>query len=190
MPQDILKKGTKNDFATVRYKTNGIIDSTFGKNGIVITAIGVSTDNANDAAIQTDGKIIVAGTSRVTGIDNIALARYTAEGLLNTAFGNNGIVITQIGTDISVANSVELQDDGNIIVTGYFTDSTGYLSFLALRYLNDELMPIELTSLTAQEINNGVTLNWTTATEINNLGYEVQRSHPQPLPKGKGHKSQ
>lgn len=40
----------------------------------------------------------------------------------------------------------------------------------------DIIVPVELTSFTATSQNNLVELNWTTATEINNQGFEVQRS--------------
>ncbi len=38
------------------------------------------------------------------------------------------------------------------------------------------LIPVELTSFTAQAVNGSVNLNWQTATEINNKGFEIQRS--------------
>lgn len=39
-----------------------------------------------------------------------------------------------------------------------------------------QVTPVELTSFTAMSQNQQVTLNWITATEINNNGFEVQRS--------------
>jgi len=42
--------------------------------------------------------------------------------------------------------------------------------------MTDIFVPVELTSFTAQYIGNTTQLNWTTATELNNLGFEVQRS--------------
>ena len=37
-------------------------------------------------------------------------------------------------------------------------------------------LPVELTSFTVSTNGNNVLLNWTTATELNNLGFQVQRS--------------
>jgi len=37
-------------------------------------------------------------------------------------------------------------------------------------------LPVELTSFTAQTTSEGVRLSWTTASELNNSGFEVQRS--------------
>lgn len=40
----------------------------------------------------------------------------------------------------------------------------------------DYIVPVELTSFTAQAVKGKVELNWSTATETNNHGYEIQRS--------------
>ena len=46
--------------------------------------------------------------------------------------------------------------------------------------ITDSALPVELTSLTASVAKNGVTLNWNTATETNNYGFEVEKtSHPE-----------
>ena len=171
----ISGNGSNFDFALVRYDQGGTKDTSFGADGITTTSIGTSGDLAYSSVIQSDGKILVAGTSKIGSYNDIAVVRYKSDGTIDTSFGTNGIAATQIGVSFSYAHSIALQDDGNIVVSGYSTDGDNYSVFTVVRYLNDVAMPVELTSLTAQEINNGVTLNWTTATEINNLGYEVQR---------------
>jgi len=40
----------------------------------------------------------------------------------------------------------------------------------------DNLVPVELTSFTVSALNNSVTLNWSTASELNNSGFEIQRT--------------
>ena len=40
--------------------------------------------------------------------------------------------------------------------------------------LGTAILPVELTSFSANRINNGVLLNWTTATEVNNYGFDVE----------------
>jgi hypothetical protein len=39
------------------------------------------------------------------------------------------------------------------------------------------VVPVELTSFTASAAENGIVLNWSTATEINNHGFEIQKSN-------------
>ncbi len=46
-------------------------------------------------------------------------------------------------------------------------------------FTTPQQLPVELTSFNAQVLNNGVRLSWTTATETNNAGFEVQRSADQ-----------
>ncbi len=102
-----------NDFALVRYTSDGSLDSTFGTGGIVTTDFGGGTDIANAAVLQPDGKIIAVGMS---GSD-FALARYNSNGSLDSAFGTGGLVTTDFGGADS-ANGVALQPDGKIIAVG------------------------------------------------------------------------
>ena len=180
--------GLNNDFAILRYKTNGSLDSTFGINGVVKTPIGIENDAANGCTIQSDGKILAAGVTNLSGKNNCAIVRYNTNGDIDSSFGTNGITIFNIGSNNSTATSVKLQNDEEIVVSGHSTDSSGHSLFLVLRYLNDTFMPVELTSLTAakSESDNSITLNWTTATEINNFGYEVQRSLSPTPSQGEG----
>ena len=68
--------GANLDFCLARYLVNGTLDTSFGKTGKVITAIGSSTDVANSAALQPDGKIVVAGYCSNGSNDDFCLARY------------------------------------------------------------------------------------------------------------------
>ncbi len=40
---------------------------------------------------------------------------------------------------------------------------------------SDQLLPVELSTFTASAVNGKVTLNWQTATEVNNYGFEIER---------------
>ncbi|MBV9211689.1 MAG: calcium-binding protein, partial [Acidobacteria bacterium] len=51
--------------AIARYKTDGTLDETFGTGGKVVVNISATNDVANDVAIQSDGKILVAGYAAV-----------------------------------------------------------------------------------------------------------------------------
>ena len=59
----IVVVGSSNgNFAVARYNRNGTLDTTFSADGIVVTDFGGSgSDSANAVAIQSDGKIVVAG---------------------------------------------------------------------------------------------------------------------------------
>src|SRR5438067_6010552 len=72
----------------------GNLDTTFGSGGIVTTAISSNVDFAVAIAQQPDGKIIAAGYSSNGSNDDFALARYNANGTLDTTFNGTGKVIT------------------------------------------------------------------------------------------------
>jgi uncharacterized delta-60 repeat protein len=107
-------------FALARYNPDGTLDTSFGEGtGIVRTSIGI---NAQASAIveQTDGKLVVAGSAGDNGASTMfALARYTADGILDTSFGGGGMVTTQIGTYSSDhARSLLQQTDGKLVAAG------------------------------------------------------------------------
>src|SRR5215471_14225706 len=68
-----------NDFALVRYNSNGTLDTGFGTGGKVLTDFGVSAQ-ALSVAVQPDGKIVVAGFANIDGGDNFELVRYNSNG--------------------------------------------------------------------------------------------------------------
>jgi len=71
--------GTDYDFAIARYTTKGKLDKTFGVKGIVATDFG-ENDHSTDMAIQTDGKIVVAGSSFAENHPSkCAVARYNGD---------------------------------------------------------------------------------------------------------------
>jgi uncharacterized delta-60 repeat protein len=115
---------SENDFAVARYTPSGQLDTTFGGDGTVTTAIGLLTDNAEAVALQSDGKIVVAGLSRIPprGYD-FALARYTTGGALDSAFGTGGKVATDFGSAYDEAFATAVQADGKIVAAGF--DYTG-----------------------------------------------------------------
>ncbi len=58
-----VPSGSNEDFCVVRYTTNGILDTTFNGTGIVATGFDGRNDRGKGLAVQTDGKIVVAGYS-------------------------------------------------------------------------------------------------------------------------------
>ena len=91
--------GTNEDFALVRYNTNGTLDTTFSSDGKVTSAIGSGNDSGYNVAVQADGKILVAGnSSNGTNID-FALVRYNTNGTLDTTFGTLSQNSSSDGTD-------------------------------------------------------------------------------------------
>ncbi len=84
-------------------------------------------------AIQSDGKIVVAGGSGST----FALARYNANGSLDTTFDGDGKLTTTFGGTSSAAYGVAIQSDGKIVAAGYSLSATNNQDFALARYNTD-----------------------------------------------------
>jgi uncharacterized delta-60 repeat protein len=117
---------------TVALAAAGVLDPTFDGDGIVVTGVG-GNDDIRAMVIQPDGKIVVAGSSD----EDLALARYGANGALDASFGVNGIVITDIPGYSSKGEAVALQSDGKIILGGRICVSSPYCDFALVRYLDN-----------------------------------------------------
>lgn len=104
----------------------GTLDPTFGNGGKVVTSIGSGIDKAYGVAIQSDGKIVVAGysTSSLTDKD-FTVCRYLSNGNLDSLFGTNGIVTTdlQLGS-ADIAFGIALQSDNKIVLAGSSDDGS------------------------------------------------------------------
>jgi uncharacterized delta-60 repeat protein len=127
---DILLGGST---GLARLLPSGKPDPSFGSGGST-TASGVgSLDSGAVIAVQPDGKIIYAGaTGSSSGGTEWEVARFTANGALDTTFGTGGIVTTEIlkppPTTITFEspNAVLLQPDGKILVLGDVENFGGY----------------------------------------------------------------
>ncbi|WMX12038.1 T9SS type A sorting domain-containing protein [Aureispira sp. CCB-E] len=130
---------TGKDFVCARYNTNGTLDSTFGNGGIVTTDLQIgSEDVAYDLVIQTNGKIILAGSSDNGTKKDAALVRYNTNGSIDSTFGTNGIVISTFVSnqqdEIKVVKIHALT--GNIIVGGNTEISSNEAKPIVARYLS------------------------------------------------------
>lgn len=85
------EEGGTYNFALARYQTNGDIDTTFGLDGDgkVATSFGTG-DWGTSIALQSDDKIIIGGYS-VIGSNRAMIARYSADGVLDTTFGTDTV---------------------------------------------------------------------------------------------------
>lgn len=107
-------------FAVFKLNSNGSPDTTFGSNGLATTSFSASNDVALSIGVQTDGKIVASGAANFDLGSNgqIALARFNANGSIDTSFGASGKVTTEVGTFLDIAADVQLQTDGKIVIGG------------------------------------------------------------------------
>ncbi len=123
------------DFALARYTTTGVLDSSFGTgDGRVLTDFSGGIDAVYGLAVQSDGKIVVAGSTTTIAELNFALARYNANGSLDTTFSDDGKAQTNINSGNSdIANDVAIQSDGKILLVG----GNNNRDFVLARYIPD-----------------------------------------------------
>jgi len=127
--------GSQDVFALARYNANGSLDTSFGSNGVVMKPIGLANDTANAVVREPDGKLVVAGQSWDGSRYTFELARYNANGSLDTSFGSGGAVTTAIGQN-SLAEALVLQPDGKLVAAGYSDDGTAPGEVFALARYN------------------------------------------------------
>ena len=131
----------KNQFALVRYDTNGSLDTSFDDDGIVTTVVSSNRGQANSVAIQSNGKLVAAGPSYNGSNDDFTLVRYNRNGSLDTNFGTDGIVTTAIRDNADTPYSVAIQSDGKIIAAGTTYDSDKHdFDFTLIRYEGDPIV--------------------------------------------------
>lgn len=110
-------------FLIVRYLPNGDVDTSFGDSGHVTTLVG-NHCSAQGVAVQTDGKIVVAGSTYAPDDDSnstdIMITRYNTDGTLDSTFDFDGIKVINLDSTQSI-NALLIQNDGKIIVGGLFT---------------------------------------------------------------------
>ncbi|HEY1115312.1 MAG TPA: Calx-beta domain-containing protein [Chitinophagaceae bacterium] len=120
------------DFALVRYNSDGSLDAGFGEGGMVLTDFWGDDDQVSSMVIQSDGRLVVAGTAAKPGTyESFVLARYTPEGVLDHSFGEGGWLTTDFGS-WTVASSLAIQKDGKLVVAGRYYNPTTYTGDLAL----------------------------------------------------------
>ncbi len=114
----------------------GALDTAFNGTGEATVSFNPPEAVATAVAVQSDGKVVVAGTESLDGINSLALARFNTDGTLDTTFGSttSGKVVLHIGpagTPTQV-NAVAIQPDGKILVAGSAESNS---NFLIVRFL-------------------------------------------------------
>jgi uncharacterized delta-60 repeat protein len=148
-----------------RYNNDGSLDSSFN------TSAQFRGGDGAKIAIQNDGKIVIVanqlpeeGTGKRTGK---LIARYNSDGSIDTKFGVNGEIVSDIGIDLRNSNALKLQSDGSIVVVGTTgnVNESGTYDFVIARYLSDGT-PTTPTAINGTTGND--TLNGTSADNIIN----------------------
>ena len=127
------------DFGLVRFNTNGTLDTAFDSDGKVLTEFSGYSDRILSVTMQGDN-IVTAGYAMHCYGEDLALARYTTNGSLDTSFDGDGKLTTEYGGYFDAANSVALQADGKVLVAGEVGDDPGGEAIALARYTTNGVL--------------------------------------------------
>jgi uncharacterized delta-60 repeat protein len=144
--KEYRKSGPDRAFLLMRFNPNGTPDTTFGAGGTVVQAFGKSTnsDALRSLAVQPDGKIVAVGLINSNGwgntnpdVGNWGVARFNANGSLDTSFDGDGFLSTVITANKSArVEEVAVQADGRIVAAGTVqSGAPTYADMAVVRYL-------------------------------------------------------
>jgi len=111
------------DFALIRLNTNGILDQGFGGgDGIVIASFTNKNDVATSVALQSDGKIVLAGYAETIGGTadvEMAVVRFNPNGTPDNSFSGDGFAMIHVTENPDAARAIRIQQDGKMLLGGY-----------------------------------------------------------------------
>jgi len=150
----VAGRANASEFAVACYNPDGTLDTTFGTNGKATVDIASTVYEAVSAiAIDYNDNIIIAGQGRNNEIDKkyeFVLTQFTSSGILDTGFGINGVVRTDIDGNSATGDAdkivfIEITEDNKILAAGYGTTHNSESNspnddkddYVALRYNSD-----------------------------------------------------
>lgn len=110
-------------YSFFRYLQNGVIDTSFGNNGTILTDVtSYAYDYCQGIKILPDNKFITFGNSSFHwgNYRNAVVCKFDENGILDNTFGNNGVTITSVGAapGYSIFRDLEILDNGQIVTCG------------------------------------------------------------------------
>ncbi len=110
------------DWAALRYNSNGTLDNSFSGDGIASLALTSANDEVQAVLLQPDGKIVLAGsagqTGNASGDPSFAVARLTAGGQPDNTFHGTGVNLINTNNKPEAGYAAVLQPDGKILLGG------------------------------------------------------------------------
>ena len=134
--------GRDGQFVLARYNSDGSLDSSFGVEGLVVTAFGVGSAGADAIALLPDGNIIAAGGFAyknqigIYGPSDFAIVQYHQDGSLDLSFGEDGMAIIKFISGNDVATTVIVQPDRKIMAIGTANNAADGMNFFAAARFN------------------------------------------------------
>ncbi len=145
---------------------NYILDNTFGTTGEIINP---AIQSGQYIQLQSDGKIMGCYLSNYSTAGNVHLARFNVDGSIDTSFGTNGYLSTNVVNETGGHSMMKIQSDGKILVTGSkFNSSISKYLFMTNRYNTDGSID------TSFGINGSAITNIGASTNDFSFGIDIQ----------------
>lgn len=120
--------------ALARFDENGVLDPTFGDEGMSVIAVSAGSDSVFDLGIQADGKLVTVGSS--SAYTRMFVLRCLADGSVDADFGNEGISTLSTDHVLGFWAGVVFEPDGKIVVAGR-GEREDQAAFMSARYNGD-----------------------------------------------------
>jgi uncharacterized delta-60 repeat protein len=123
-----------------RFTAAGLADSSFGTNGEVITELGYSTsENFEDLAFQSDGRIVAFGWATVDGTPLGIGVRYNTNGSIDSTYGIGGATFLDYGAGQESVYGVRIDGSGRAVVAGLVFVGSSFGQFALARFTTSGL---------------------------------------------------
>lgn len=158
-----------NDFAVTRLDATGELDGSFGAFGIQTIDFGLQQDFAKGIDLDSQGRIVLAGSTRSDSSDrDVAVARLTDDGQLDTDFADDGTQTIDFGTPYDDASDVAVDSYDRVVVAGLIVDLEGstQADFAATRLGSDGQLDLNFGTQGKQTVDFGDTADFLQAISV------------------------
>lgn len=139
------------NFVLARYNIDGSFDTTFGQGGIVTLDYDGDEEDALALALLPNGKLAIAGYATIGSEIEMETVRLNNDGSIDSAFGLNGKITTDVHGEIDIARAIAVQPDGKIVLAGH--SSTGpYNDLAVVRYIDFKDVSVALSVADASDL--------------------------------------
>jgi len=144
-----------------RFTSSGVLDTSFGKKGVVISntysGTGISIDEISSLAVDGANRIVFAGRTYDYAKYRFLVGRYTPDGQLDATFGGSGISTFDIGTKDDEALDIKVRTGNRLLVMGKtYASRSGYdVSLLALKANGDRDSSFGVNGIRLSTVSEG-----------------------------------
>lgn len=131
--QTVAGQDDTTDVAVARWNADGTLDTSFDGDGEWLLNVNDDLDRIDDVLVQSDGKIVLAGQTKVGGQTDWLVIRLNPDGTLDSSFNGGGIFTRDHAGFNDTATSLLLQDDGRLLVGGSVSQDGNTAKALVLR---------------------------------------------------------